>query len=249
MGVPDKAAASDSPPAATGEPASFADQVNQVVSQLTTNADGVHVFPEGLEVSDEVKFAATAEKRRRDAQSALGKTQQALKTAETEREALRERVVANAQVALTEEEQEELEELKFSDPDAWRVKMNGYEQRAATAASEELSSVSAYATQKGELARREAILADFVASNPGLKITDEVIQNDIPPRITRKLETNEVTFEEFLGEVKDFLTRGKAIKNEEVLGQPNLNNVGGSHTADPNAVQQDMTQSYANEIY
>ncbi len=65
-----------------------------------------------------------------------------------------------------------------------------------------------------ELERRYDYLDEFNIGRE-LPITPEMLDTEIPPRITKKLAKSEVTFEEFLDEVSEYL---------EYLDQENLNN-------------------------
>jgi uncharacterized protein YpiB (UPF0302 family) len=57
---------------------------------------------------------------------------------------------------------------------------------------------------EGELARRYEYLDAFNIGRE-IPITLDMLDNDIPPRITNKLAETEVTFEEFLDEVSEYL--------------------------------------------
>jgi hypothetical protein len=230
------------------KPLTFVDQVNTVVGALVQQADGSWELGEG-EYSDELRYAAVSEKRRRDAQSALGKSQHALNTTKAEVEALRKRLKSTAQVTLSPDEAEALEELKYADPEAWRVKMNELDIRAASEFDSELAKVTDEVTFGSELERRKYVLEQFNKENPDSQITEEVVANDVPPRISSKLEKGEVTFEEFLAEVQAYLGKTKVVKKEKVLGQPDLGKLGGGSTADSNAIATDAATSYAKAIF
>jgi glutaredoxin 2 len=205
-------------------------------------------LPEG-EYSDELRYAAVSEKRRREIQSALDKSQHTLKTIEAEKEALKKKFKGKAQITLSAEETEELEELKFSDPDAWRVKMNEFETRAANEYQTELAEVSKEVEFQSELARREQVLDQFNTENPDFQITEEVVANDIPPRITNKLKEGKITFEDFLVEAKTYLSKGKTVHMEKTPGQPDLGKLGGSDKASASAVAGDIAASYNAEVF
>lgn len=226
----------------------FVEQVNQVCDNMVQSEDGTWELPEG-DYSPELRYAAVSEKRRRDAQSALGKTQHQLKTTKAEADALRNRLKGKATITLTTAEQEELEELKFSDPDAWRVKMNELEQRATQEAENELQLTSEEVTLNAEVDRREELLTQFIEANPELELTDDVIFNEIPPRITNKLKSGELEFEAFLDEAKEYLTKGRVIGNEELDTPTNLGALGGSDTPSKAASEGDIVTSYDKEIF
>lgn len=229
---------------------SFADTVDEVVKGMKLNDAGVYELPDDL--SEEVKYAAMAEKRRRDTQADYSRTKQETSALKAEKAALVKKL-ENVSVSLTDEQQEELEELKYSDPDAWRKKLNTYETEARakriSEIDEELKQVSAGTLETEEVERRKEVLAEFQANNPGVEIDDDVIKNDIPPRILKKLETGTVTFEAFLIECRDYLKTGKVVKQDKTIKQPNLSKVGGGSEPDENATKEDIVLSYNKETY
>lgn len=229
---------------------SFADNVNKITKQLVKGEDGTYSLPDNLELDEPTRTAVLIEKRRRDTESAFSKASMRAKALEAENEELRKKLESSFKPSLPEEEQERLNDLKFSDPDAWRVEMNKLEQSARQQLDEEFSQVTSKASEHAEIERRRQVLASFQEENPGFQLDDDVLANDVPPRITRKLEKGEVSFEDFLVEVRDYLSKGKVIKDTSpVTNKPNLSSAGGGATPDPNAVSQDIYASYANEIY
>ena len=164
------------------------------------------------------------EKRYRDTQRAYTKARQEVAALKAEIKALKEKV--KPEPSLSAEQKKELEELKYSDPDKWYKKMRELEESA----KQELSkSVEQLSEAEKEAVRRELVLEEFLQENPDLTINDDVIANDIPPRIKKELDEGKITFEQFLDKVKDFLTKGKTVdKGKSVPSQPDLNKVGGS---------------------
>ena len=242
MANPDNAASQDT----------FENKVSSVLKAVTRGDNGKLEFPEGT--PEEVVYAATAEQRRRDTQAEFTKTKQAQAALEAEKTELLKQVSSDVKIELSDEQVEELEELKFSDPDAWRRKMNTYETEAQTKRAKEvderLKEISAKGTETAELERRKQTLQEFQVANPGLVIDDDVIANDVPPRITKRLQDNEVTFEEFLQEAHDYLKTGKVVAmTEKTLGQPNLSKAGGGDTPSDDAVRHESQKSYDNEVY
>ena len=227
-------------------------QVSDVVKKITTDEDGNYVFPEDVELSPELKFAVTAEKRRRDTQAEFTKTRQTLKASEAEKAKLFEQLRDRTKASLTPEQSEELEDLKYSDPEAWRDKLNKYESESKAKQQEELAGLTGEARKSAELQfemeRRQQVLNEFNESS-STPITDEVIANDVPPRITKKLEEGKITFEDFLSEVTNYLSKGKVIKNEETLNQPSLGKVGGGDTPSNEKVDENLKDSYAKTLF
>ena len=89
----------------------------------------------------------------------------------------------------------------------------------------------------------------FNKENPDSQITEAVVANDVPPRITTKLAKGKITFEDFLVEVQTYLGKGKAVKQEKTAGQPDLSELGGGDKASEHAVLTDADSSYENVIF
>ena len=229
---------------------SFEDKVTGIVSQMVQGEDGIWKLPADVEADEAVLYAARAEKRRRDTESKLGKTTHALKALEVEKAELQGKLQQYMADNLTSGQRSDLEELKYSDPEQWRSKMNEIELAAIAKAQEELGQISLTASQRAELERRAQLLTNYNAANPNYAITDEVLANDVPPRITRRLEKGEVTFEEFLDEASAYLKAGKVVGvPSTVEPQPNLGSAGGGAKPADYAVQADLVTSYETEIY
>ena len=229
----------------------FTTAISEAVAAITRGDDGKYILPEGLSL--EMRMAVIAEKRRRDTQSEFTKTSQKAKALEAENTALKKRAIGNVKIDLTPELKEELEELKFSDPEEWRKRMNKLEQEAFSKhqkeLDEEMGQVSTEILNKEELARREEVLKEFMKSHEGFTLNDDILANDIPPRFTKRLETGAISFETFLQEVYDYTKTGKVVKQEDVLGQPNLSKVGGGTAPEKHAESVDIIKSYEKEVF
>jgi len=226
---------------------SFAEQVNALASNVQRDEAGKLAFDETT--TEELRVATTAEIRRRDTQASYTKLSQTNKTYEVENQELRKRLSNKVAVSLTEEQQEELDTLKYQDPEAWRKQMNDLEVAASNELNAELQEVQTVASRTGEIENRKVILEQFLDANPGFEINDDVIANDVPPRITKKLEDGAITFEAFLTEVKTYLGTPKKAMSSEASDIPDLGRVGGGATASEAAIATDAITSYANELY
>ena len=195
---------------------------------------------------------AIAEQRRKDTQAGYTKGQQTIKALEAEKAELLKQLEQAAKVTIPQEDQERLDDLKYEDPEAWREEVNKLESKVTSESRAKLEELTGEARRAAEhsfeLERRQQVLSDFNASTNS-PITDEIIANEVPPRITNKLAKGEVTFEEFLEEVTTYLGKGKAVGNEQVLGQPNLSNVGGGVTPSDTKPEKNLSSSYANDLY
>lgn len=228
----------------------FEEQVNTVVSKMTTDEKGNSVLPEDVEASPEVLYAAKLEKRHRDTQSAFTKAQQRAKALEEENAKLASSWEADAVSNLSATEQARLEELKTQDPDAWRAEITVLEESKKTKFAEKRQSISKEAQQAVELQNRQALLDQYNSEHPETQLTDEVIENDIPPRITKQLEKGEITFEEFVAKCDKFLNKPKKIATEgEVDEEPTFARSGGGSKPSESAVTAQDTNDYKTEIF
>lgn len=228
----------------------YADKVNNVVSQFIASDDGTFSLPDGVEVDEGLLYAATLEKRRRDTQASFTKSQQRVRALEVENSELTSSWEQDVTKNLSKAELTELEELKSTDPEAWREKLNALETSKKEKVSTKKKEISEKANQEAEIARREQELADFNTANPDFQITDEVIENDVPPRITNKLKNGDITFAEFLDEVKNYVTKPKAVKKGDKPDvQDSINGLPGSAHPSEGALKQQSTSDYAKEVF
>lgn len=228
---------------------SFEQQVNEATSKMVQSEDGKWSFPEGLELRPEVQYAANLERRRRDTQTAFAKANQRAKALEVENSELAKGWEQDLVSKLSEEQQDELAELKVSDPDAWRQKINEVEEANRNSFKATRETISKKAQQESELERRQRLLDEFSEANPDLALTDDVIQNDIPPRFLKKLE-NGGAFEDFLEDCKEYLSKGRVVGGgAQAPATPNLATSGGTSTPAPSAIEQSIKSSYKAETY
>lgn len=233
-----------------GEGQTFEQKVSTLLEQAKIAETGEITFPDDVEVDEATKFAVIAEKRRRDTQAAYTKQQQETKKLKAQNEQMAQEWEKLAVKDLPQAQQDELENLKLSDPDKWRERLNQLEQEAKARFQEKVSKISNDASTLTEVERRKQVLEDFHAQHPEVKLDDDVIENDIPPRYTKQLENGEITFEQFIDKCHKFLTGGKVI--QQVDGQDagvTLDDVGGGTTPAPGDVNKDIFKSYKEETY
>lgn len=200
------------------------------------------------EHSSESQQQIDFEKRYKDTQAAYTKSQQELKAVKAKVDVLEK--LTTPQIQIDAEAQKELDDLKYSDPDAWRTKMNNLELDARSKHQNLISAAEQQAAIQAEMDRRTQVLNEYNRSHPGFEITDEVIQLDVPTRITKKLESGELSFDDFLGEVKEFLYAPKKVgTTNKTVGQPNLGNLGGGDTPSDTSISKDIVANYKNIAY
>ena len=226
----------------------FESKVNEVIANTTKDDAGKLVLPEGTD--EATAFSVRSEIRRRDTQASFTKGQQRVKALEAENDKLTSSWESDAVSNLSSTEQAKLEELKVQDPEAWRAEISNIEEAKRVKFKEKRADISKEASNMTELERRTAQLEQFNTDNPTLAITDDVIQNDIPPRITKKLEAGEIQFDEYLTEVKNYLGKNKVIaKGEKALDEPDFKNARGSGNPSKEAVEKQNSTDYTKEIF
>ena len=176
----------------------FKDTVNELVGKMEQSDDGKWVLPEeaAKDLDEQTLFAVTSERRYRDTQGAFTKSRQEAKRQEAIAAGLQEKLLTS-EVILTKEQKFELRDLKKTDPDAWRAKLNEYEEANKTKLDTELEEIRTVSGNKGELEVRKEQMAAW-SEETGIELTDDVVANDLPPRFMKELEAGKVTFEEFL---------------------------------------------------
>lgn len=223
----------------------YAEQVNSLVAQ----ADEQGNLPEGVEVNEGLQFAVSSELRRRHTQSEFTKGQQAIKTLTAENTALASNWRKDAVNNISSADKAELDELKAQDPDAWRVKITELEQANQTAFTEKTSAIRTEASQLTELEQREAELAAFNTANPEFALTDDVLANDVPPRITNALKNGDLSFADFLEKVKKYVDTPKTIQKTNAPNEPDFAGARGSQEPSEEAQNKQSSTDYKKEIY
>lgn len=226
----------------------FESRVNEVIAATTKDANGKHVLPEGTD--EALAYATTAELRRRDTQATYTKSQQRIKSLETENTQLASSWESDAVANLSNSEQARLEELKVQDPDAWRTEIGTIEEGKRTAFKEKRQAITVEASKMTELERRESQLEQHNIDNPEHQITDDVIDNDIPPRITRKLESGEIQFDEYLAQVASYLGKPKKLApGTKAPDEPDFSGARGSNKPTDEAFKAQSSNDYNKEIF
>ena len=198
--------------------------------------------------SSEKQQVVDFEKRYKDTQAVYTKSQQELKAVKAKLEVLEK--LTTPQIQLDAATQQELDDLMYTDPQAWRARMNAIESEATNKHKALLDETEKQVLAQTELENRARLLSEYNRSHPNFPITDEVIEFDVPARITKKLEKGDITFEDYLQEVHSFLYSPKKVgTGNETLNQPNLGKISGGDTPSEGAIMKDIVANYKNIIY
>ena len=231
--------------APTEEPQDVTEVINKTLKEIQVDDKGKFIYPEGI--SPELKAAIAATKSFRDTQSSYTKAQQELKALQAEAEALRSQV-AQYEVptaGLSQEEQNELAELKYTNPDEWYKRMQVLEQQASQKVNEKFDTVREQAKVQTAQQQRIETLERYNEKAEN-KLTPEQLELNTPPLWQKQVLEGEISFEEFLEKAHDFIYADKVIKKPEVEQSTNLNEVTGGSTPDP---QVDQGIDYSKVIF
>ncbi len=198
--------------ATQNESDSFESKVNTLASTITRDDSGKIQIPDGTD--EALAYATRIEVRRRDTQSALSQEKVKSNRLAAENEGLSASWEEEFANTLTQDEQASLEELKAQDPDAWHNKLVDIQTAKKTQFKEKRTAVATNAAQVSDTASRAEIFAAFEADNPGV-LTDDKLNNDIPPRYVKQLENGEVDYKQFLQNCTEFLTKGKVMETTD----------------------------------
>ena len=213
------------------------DDVSEALKVYKADDKGKVVIPEGTPTH--VATALKLEQQRRNSNSAYGKERSRADKLDEENTALK------AQMALlatpsgpTAEQLVALEELKFTDPDAWFAMKTQLETAGKATAIARVTEAVGQATKDADVAYtakvaqgREKTMGELLnthnALNPEGVITQEMLNLEIPPSLVNQYAQGEVDGATFLAKVSKFLYADRVIKTEQVLGQPSLSDVPG----------------------
>ncbi|MDX9738883.1 MAG: hypothetical protein RBT33_00760 [Candidatus Dojkabacteria bacterium] len=208
------------------------------------SADGM--FPEDTDSQNNSESTENTEqpvvdweKRYKDLQSHTTKVTQDNKALRVENEVLK----TGTSLVISDEQKQELENLKFSDPDAWREKLNKIE-------AESHKEIAKTINQKTELESRIELRDEFLKTNSG--ITIDMLEYDVPVKLARELAEDKITYAEFLDKAKGFLSKGRKLKTpESTLDQPNLSKQNGDHSPSvgDEGKRRKSSDDYKKEIY
>jgi len=226
----------------------FEAKINSLVSQMTKDESGKWSLPD-IEMSEAEKFAVNAERRRRDTESALSKTRLQLKANEKVANKLKSKVGSLLKPVLSEEVKAELENLKYTDPETWHVRMTELEQNVTATLDEEYSNLTSEASQQALIERRKELLDEYNRNNPNAKITDSVVQNELPPKLVKSLEDGSIAFEDFIVKANKFLTTSKKLGGIVAEETPNLNMGTGGSRPSFDSMQKSEQKSYRETVF
>lgn len=229
---------------------SFEQQVNTAADQMVKNDKGSWELPADTEATEEVKYAAKLERRRKDTQASFTQSKQETSRLKTVNSKLSTHLVDNVTAHLNTEQQDELDELKINDPDAWRTKINDYEVEAQTVLKKQMDEYNVAGDFASEEEARTAAMVEF-STRTGIELNDDIVDNQLPASYSKQLSNGTITFTQFLDKAQEFLQKEKVVQgaDEKPDNDKNLGDMSGGSKPSENAKSGDIVQSYAKEIF
>lgn len=241
----------------TAQPASDnqPDVVSDALKVYRADEKGKVVIPDGT--PPHVVTALKLEQQRRNSNSNYGKERARADRLEAENEALKANMGnLSLPTGPTAEQLAELEELKYSNPDEWYKLKTEIDKLSTIQANTRVTDAVAQASKDADTAYtakvakgRDESLSEMLTThntlNPDGQITQEMLNQEIPPSIVTKYHLGELTGTEFLASVSKFLYAGRVIKTEKTLGQPNIGSGNGSSTPPDEAKNKSLEELYS----
>ena len=182
----------------------------------------------------------STENRRKDAQSTLTPVQQENARLKAELATLK-----TIPQALPVDVQEKLDELKYSDPDTWRVELNKAE------ADQMQNTEASIKTKQGEIISemsQEDIVRrtkSFFATHP--EVDPKVIIDSMPKKLQEQLDNGTLSLEEALQKGID-LVNGATVMSVLAPSTPDIGKVAGSEKPSDKAKVEQSSQDWASAI-
>jgi len=225
-------------------------ELSELVSKHVNNLDDKGKLQLPDDMPDWQKHVIRSEKRQRDAQSELGRTQAQLRESNAVNGVLME--TASTMVPddfqLSDDELTALDKLKTTDPDKYRLEVNALEAKAKEAQQVKLSELTKKAatdaTDAHTTKNRVTVLSEFRDANPDLVITDDVLVNDVPPRFMKGVQDGDYDYGTYLSMVKDYIGTGKKAPAGNEGDPHNIHKMNGSQTPGKKAAEKQGQGDY-----
>ena len=186
------------------------------------------------------------QKRAKEHQAAFTKSRQELSILRKEAQLLEEKLQKS--IVLPAEQQQELEDLKYSDPDTWFKKKQEYEQNVVSAIQEQKTVAREEALKEAEKQTQEEYISSWLSENTD--ITLDMIQLDVPPRIHKAYEEGTLSIDEYLEKSKEYLTKAtKKLVSPKTNDVKDLNKVPTSKNSTVDAINAQKPEGAMLEIY
>ena len=204
---------------------------------------------EGNKSSKDTDYKAlyeTEQKKFKDTQKAYTQGQQKISVLSKENKVLAD--AAEQTIQLTSEQVNELEVLKFKDPDLWFEKKLEFSNAARADLLETRSKAHEEGIEEAAEATKQETISTFLETNSDLTI--DMINLDVPKRIHQELDSRKISLEEFLEKSKEYILNGnKVLKDPKDPDLKDLNKVPGGDSPSQEAIKGEIEKQAQTEIY
>lgn len=218
--------------------------VDEIIAQsLEKQTDGTYAGLKGeklkdalskLDISADKSLAVTSEIRRRNTESSFTRANQ--KNLELQAELDVYKTLVPTSLNISDEDQEALDTLKYSDPDAWFERVSDIKAKAkdgfSSRTEEAVIAAKQEAVKNDTVASRAKLLEQF-NSNTATPLTDEQLQYDIPPRLLKRVENGELAFGDMIQQAHDFINGNKVVEQPEYTEEPTFDGTPGGGPTEP----------------
>ena len=105
------------------------------------------------------------------------------------------------------------------------------------------------ARQTTETTTRDTLYTDYQTKYPDI-INNDILNNDIPPRLIKNLEEGRVDYKGFLDSCVNYMSKTKVLKKEPIVTPAvDLSDLEGGDTPSGDAQQAENKQTYASEVW
>ena len=191
----------------------------------------------------------TLNKRVKDNRDQAMAAQQSTAELKKEKSVLMEQLNSTnvATASLSADEGKKLDELKYSDPDAWMAKVTALKQTSQSSLDGMLSEARTAAGVEIKKQTNQEAINSFMATNPA--ITIERLEAEVPYGLKSSFDSGSIGVQEFLTEANKFFSASAGSNADAVLSQTSLKDLGGDVTASKTAIHKESADSYESATF
>jgi hypothetical protein len=230
------------------EQESVENNINEVMLRIKHDTNtGEFIVPD--DVPDDIAYYASTLRENIELKKSKARDNIKIKRLKDQQDKLITEASKFVMASLSEAQKDELEDLKYSDPERWRLKVNKYEEEARQQTvkklSEAINSDIDDSEDAVELEYRRYLLDLYNKQNPKIKLTDELLAKKVPPNIITKLSQGEITFSDFLEIIPKYLGSTSLKKEVKVGKNTKLSKIGRGSSG----IKNSKRSTYKEEIY
>ena len=150
--------------------------------------------------------------------------------------------VSLATAALPADEAKRLDELKYSDPDAWLEEVTALKGKSQSTLESTLAEARKAAGEEIKKQTEQEAINSFITANPNIKLED--LETKVPYGLKASFDSGEITVQQFLDEANKFFNAKESSGGQQTLNQITLKDLSGTAQASKDAVSKESAVSY-----